>query len=340
MHGRILIACLLALALLAAACGSDSQAQVSVRPRATPGAVDVPAATTPPSTLPVAGQVVPSPTVPKPTPRPRLPVGSGCGAVRTSGDSVETVISGDIERGFRVHVPRSYNPRRAVPLLVNYHGYDRSAADQEGYSGLVAVSEREGFVLVSPEGAASPRQWEVVDIYPDSSTADIDFTEAMVAKLRGELCIDGNRIFAAGMSNGAEMASQAGCLLPYVFAAVAPVSGVVYQSCAGRPVPILAFHGTEDYNVPFEAARPAMADWARHNGCAADLVTEQISEHVSRESYSGCGANAVVLYVIAGGGHTWPGAEDDAPRGGEGPTTHEISASDLIWSFFAAHPRQ
>jgi polyhydroxybutyrate depolymerase len=105
-------------------------------------------------------------------------------------------------------------------------------------------------------------------------------------------------------------------------------------------VPILALHGTDDYNVPFESARPAMADWALHNGCAADIVTEQISEHVSRESYSGCGANAVVLYVIEGGGHTWPGAEDDAPHGGAGPTTHEISASELIWSFFAAHARK
>ena len=41
-------------------------------------------------------------------------------------------------------------------------------------------------------------------------------------------------------------------------------------------------------------------------------------------------------YVIEGGGHTWPDAEDYA--GGAGPTTHEINASDLIWEFLNRDP--
>jgi polyhydroxybutyrate depolymerase len=40
----------------------------------------------------------------------------------------------------------------------------------------------------------------------------------------------------------------------------------------------------------------------------------------------------VILYVVEEGGHTWPGAID-VP--GLGSTTHEISATDLIWEFFA-----
>jgi polyhydroxybutyrate depolymerase len=50
-------------------------------------------------------------------------------------------------------------------------------------------------------------------------------------------------------------------------------------------------------------------------------------------SYGGCkDGTAVVLYVIDGGGHTWPGAAIDVQR--LGVTTHEISATDLIWDFF------
>jgi len=45
---------------------------------------------------------------------------------------------------------------------------------------------------------------------------------------------------------------------------------------------------------------------------------------------------AVELYVVEGGGHTWPGAAIDVPVLGE--TTHEISATDLIWAFFENHP--
>jgi poly(3-hydroxybutyrate) depolymerase len=44
-----------------------------------------------------------------------------------------------------------------------------------------------------------------------------------------------------------------------------------------------------------------------------------------------------MLYVIEGGGHTWPGARD-VPRLGK--TTHSIDAKSLIWDFLAAHPKQ
>ena len=55
------------------------------------------------------------------------------------------------------------------------------------------------------------------------------------------------------------------------------------------------------------------------------------------ESYAGCkGGSEVQLYVIANGGHTWPGAVQVRRNG---PTTQSIKATDLIWHFFAAHPK-
>ncbi len=52
----------------------------------------------------------------------------------------------------------------------------------------------------------------------------------------------------------------------------------------------------------------------------------------------GCkGSTSVELYTIINGGHAWPGgqgglADADSP-------TMTISASKLIWEFFAAHPK-
>src|SRR4029079_17410867 len=97
---------------------------------------------------------------------------------------------------------------------------------------------------------------------------------------------------------------------PERFAAIAPVAGVTYQGCAGAPVPVISFHGTDDYNVPFEETPPAMEGWAQHNGCATDMGAEEVAEHVRRESYEGCDGADVVLYVVDGGGHTWPGADE------------------------------
>jgi polyhydroxybutyrate depolymerase len=73
--------------------------------------------------------------------------------------------------------------------------------------------------------------------------------------------------------------------------------------------------------------------WAVHNHCRPTPVTQQVTLHVTRVSYRGCKANAdVVLYVIEGGGHTWPGSTatwDPAL----GVVTDEISASELLWEF-------
>ncbi len=109
------------------------------------------------------------------------------------------------------------------------------------------------------------------------------------------------------------------------------------QGCDGGPVPIITFHGTDDNNVPFEFAPNEVALWAAHNGCNGEQFVERYTEHVELRTYVDCGGADVVFYVIEGGGHTWPGAEPGA--GGIGPVTDEISANELIWAFFVAHPK-
>ena len=58
---------------------------------------------------------------------------------------------------------------------------------------------------------------------------------------------------------------------------------------------------------------------------------------VERKTY-GPGKNGaeVILFVINGGGHTWPGRKWPVPWLGK--TTHDISANDLMWEFFKRHP--
>ena len=61
------------------------------------------------------------------------------------------------------------------------------------------------------------------------------------------------------------------------------------------------------------------------------------SPSVRRESFGpGKDGTEVVLYVIEGGGHTWPGREPLLRFLGK--STRDISANDLIWDFFQKHP--
>jgi polyhydroxybutyrate depolymerase len=81
----------------------------------------------------------------------------------------------------------------------------------------------------------------------------------------------------------------------------------------------------------------ATAAWAKGDRCDAAPKTERVTEHVRLEAYGNCAAGASVqLYVVEGGGHTWPGGKADVTL--LGVTTHEVSATDVIWQFFASQP--
>jgi hypothetical protein len=42
-----------------------------------------------------------------------------------------------------------------------------------------------------------------------------------------------------------------------------------------------------------------------------------------------------MVCTVEGGGHTWPGG---TPVGFLGKTTKDLSATDMMWSFFQKHP--
>jgi hypothetical protein len=93
----------------------------------------------------------------------------------------------------------------------------------------------------------------------------------------------------------------------------------------GRAVPVVTFHGLADPQNTYagmaradewvESVEDALEGWAGHNRC--DGVRREKAEVnlVSVYSYGNCADQAdVVLYRIAGLGHTWAKNEIDATR--------------------------
>lgn len=277
---------------------------------------------------------------------------SGCGTAVKSGTTIETFSSGGVQRSYRLHVPKGYDGSKPLALVVNYHGYSSNAKEQEAYSRMVAQADRSGFITVTPDGTNNPQRWYIYGKLERGYVDDFAFTRDLVNRVSGKLCVDAKRIYATGISNGGGMSSIAGCQLSDIFAAIAPVAGSPYSepNCKNAPpVPVIAFHGTDDKYVPFEGgpsgrlglpatgARENSRQWAAHNGCAPTLSSQRIASDVLFESYGGCANGAdVQLYVIEGGGHTWPGSIGTLTLG---KSTRSIDATALMWAFFQAHPK-
>jgi polyhydroxybutyrate depolymerase len=272
--------------------------------------------------------------------------------IPSPGDQSRTLRVGGIERHFVLHIPRPAR-RGRLPLVVVLHGAGGSGSRMAAGTGFSAEADRRGFVAVYPDGIDGG--WN--DGRAPDATDDVAFVRAMLDTLAGELRTDPDRIYAAGISNGAMFTHRLACELPGAFAAIAAVAGGIPAAAASRcttgpPVSFIGFNGTADRLVPFEgggellSAMASAAHWAAVDGCgpspSSTLRPDRApadGTRVRRWSWIGCAPGAsVVLYAVGGGGHSWPGA---APMHVPllGRTTRDLSATRTIAAFFLAHPR-
>lgn len=202
---------------------------------------------------------------------------AGCDAAEPvpAGDERVTTTSGGGERWYLRHVPEAHDGRTPVPLVVDIHGYSEGAEVHAQQSGLAAYGDREGFITLTPQGRGDVPLWNVT---PDGE--DMTFIGDMLDEAEAELCVDTNRVYVAGLSNGGFMTSAVACAYADRVAAVAPVAGIrPIDGCEpARPVPVVTFHGTEDQFVAFEGGSgPAAAALPAPDGSGRTLAELQAS---------------------------------------------------------------
>jgi len=264
---------------------------------------------------------------------------AGTGRAPRSGPHVLTVAGR--ARTYELYLPAGRDPRRPAPLILLFHGFSGNGAAIAAYTRLAARAAPIDAIVVAPDG--TNHTWQL-----DAHSADAAFVDALVDSLAASTCVDLQRVFATGFSAGAAFTILYSCARPDRIAAIATVA-VDFQLGCHRPMPILAFHGTNDPAVPFVngavgASLPGvkvrgtelnMGDWAELDRCRSTPEDHTIGSQVTRQVWPGCTAGTdVVLYRVDGGGHSWPGAP---PGGGAGLTTEQVDASARIVAFFAAH---
>ena len=271
----------------------------------------------------------------------------------------DTIQVGDMERTYRVHLPANYDEAQSVPLVLTFHMYTGSGRTMAWLTHLNKIADQEGFIVVYPEGyknswADGSNQYAADQAYID----DFAFVSALLDKLQQEYAVDPTRIYATGFSSGGFLAQRLACEMPEKFAAIATVGATLSRNVIGdclpkMPTAIMMINGIDDHGVPWDgdgdyASVPdTVAHWVQVNACPteANISSEPDAvddgTRIERSVYGPCQAQTeVVLYSVAGSGHTWPGGSKPVQLWGlNGPISQEMDASQAIWDFFQAHRR-
>jgi polyhydroxybutyrate depolymerase len=294
------------------------------------------------------------------------PAATGNGIRR--GDVRGSLRFGGVTRTYLLHVAARYDASSDWPLVLALHGGGAQGRHMPGLTGLSRLADRHGFLVVYPDGIG--RSWNDGREDPGIpaqrlSVDDVGFLTGLVDDLSRRYRVDLARVYVTGISNGGFMAQRLGCEAATRVAAIAPVVATIGVELAARckparPVPLLMVNGADDPLVPFHGGqirvfgrlRPGkvasvpdtVALWANTNGCrgTAEISREPDRDpsdgvQVRREALTRCrGESEVILYVMEGGGHVWPGGPQYLPARMIGRTTRDIDTG-VIWGFFSRH---
>ncbi|MEV7228674.1 PHB depolymerase family esterase [Polymorphospora sp. NPDC051019] len=243
-----------------------------------------------------------------------------------------------VTRAYRLHAPAGHEPGRPVPLVIALHPYPGSGVEMSRLVGLDDVAARENFLVAYPDGIAGGFNALVCCGTAD----DVGFLRRLAGHLVDTWRVDPDRVYLTGISNGGDLAFRAAVEASGTFAAIGVASGgFIGERVAAanyrpeRPVSVITFIGGRDkYAAQF---RSGIETWRERLGCSPVDPAPTSPAAGVEVSRSTCGDGSdVEVHLIENMGHAWPGARGEglaAPDAG-------VVATELIWEFFAAHPRR
>jgi polyhydroxybutyrate depolymerase len=230
-------------------------------------------------------------------------------------------------RTFVRHIPPGYTGRTPVPVVIDFHPLGGTGASWKGSTGWGALADREGFIMIWPDGVSN--SWNAGRCCRtafEQNIDDVGFTRAMISALARDACIDSKRVYASGCSNGGGMAFKVACDAADVIAAVAPVDfdcvtseAVNDRTCGARcapsrPISEIQFRGTADTAVPYEGglrpggtttfpgAEETFMSFGSINMCTG--APAALPGHPACQAYPMCGGDVdTVLCTVQNGTH-------------------------------------
>lgn len=268
------------------------------------------------------------------------------GSAAASPEPVETPAPGDhrlniswngTARSFVVHAPPSYTAATPLPLVVVMHYFPGDADGIAATSAMSAKADREGFLVLYPEGFSGGMN----ALSCCGSEDDVGLIKNLVARMVERWHADPKAIYATGISNGADMSYRLAVEMPGVFAAIAPVSGGFSGGKATQadfkptqPVSVITFVGGKDRHIA--AFESGLTAWQERLSCKAGKPAGPKLPNGATRTVAACAdGSEQVVYRLPQMGHSWPGAQ----RGSLADPDAGVNATDLMWEFFRAHRR-
>lgn len=274
-----------------------------------------------------------------------------------------------LQRSYVLYIPQGLKP--GAPLLFMFHGSGGDGASTRevtGY-GFDVLADKDKFVVAYPDGVettwndcrkASPQPAHVMNIDDES------FIDSIIAQTAKDYGIDTKRVFAAGHSNGGQLAYRLALERPKEFAGIAAISASIPTpdnlSCTKSDIaiPAMVINGTSDPINPFNggmvtlgpftklgnvtSTRATAEYFAKIDGQTGQPVTTTLPHHdmrdptsVQRISWGTPGKPPVVMYQVNLGGHVVPNPNYQYPEV-LGRQTKDLDAPAAIWDFFSNLP--
>ena len=252
----------------------------------------------------------------------------------------------------RTYILARPNASGPLPTFIFLHGKGGSGAKAQRM-GFEQLGEREQFVTVLPDGLGG--EWNV---FPPSfrdrtgrftNGADTAFIKQLIGDLVHHGIADPNRVYLAGISNGALMTLRMACDAPELFAAIGVILGSMPdyegQTCnPSKSLPLLMYNGTADPIMPYNGGNTGagLKVWGtertitffrRLNGCTKAPRRSEMAQSdwggtpsIVIDRWTDCSGAPIVLYSVAGGGHHAPGGPAAGMSG--------FNAAQMLWDFF------
>lgn len=218
------------------------------------------------------------------------------------------------DRSYHVRVPDGWDGESRMPVLIHFHGWQRTGALPVKHRRISGATSRRGVLLIAPNG--NRKTWD----FWSAETDDVKFTAEVIADVAARYPIDEANIFLSGYSYGSIMAWRVACDRGTALQvrALLGISGTLDQEedCPQVPQEVRHVHGLADNVLEFpvgpdgDETYPVML-WRQRLGC--ELSAKQVGDWSvvpylthSRIEWRECAAGTKVTLDVHPGGHFIP----------------------------------